>query len=379
MSQRDGEDGRRLRVAVVAKSVIPTGGMECYAFETIRFLLKRGHEVDVLARRFDGNALPGVRWIRLPDRCGWSSVASAAELALASARILAARSYDVVHSHERTAGQDLLTFHCFTYRGSLARYGRLRRIDQTFLSPRSWIYLGLERRQALSPMVAAVSEAVRADLLAQYPGSKVTVIPPGVDLARFSPERRLVLRDEARRAFGYTSEDLVLLFVGSEFRRKGLDRIFPLLHGNLRLLVAGQGDQRERHERLAERTGGRVRFAGLVADVMGCYAAADAVLLPSRSEAFGMSILEGMACGLPVAVSANAGIASILTPGRNGFLWDEASAAAMLSGLADPVVRATVGDGARKTAEGFAWERVGQRYEELYLHRAAEKKRLRAA
>ena len=75
----------------------------------------------------------------------------------------------------------------------------------------------------------------------------------------------------------------------------------------------------------AHHCGQRVSMEGITDNVINYYALADVVVLPSRSEAFGMSILEGMACGLPVIVSHNSGIADLIRHGENGFLIKKAS------------------------------------------------------
>jgi glycosyltransferase involved in cell wall biosynthesis len=162
----------------------------------------------------------------------------------------------------------------------------------------------------------------------------------------------------------------VVLFVGGEFRRKGLDRLIPAIGPNMKLIVVGRGEHLDHYRRLAAACGleGRIEFAGHCADdVRRYYAQADVVVLPSVSEAFGMSILEGMACGLPVVASPAAGVASLIAEGRNGFLAGEVDALrAALASLQDPAVRNRMGEKARRTAESYSWDRIASDYEEVY-------------
>ncbi len=366
-----------LRIAVLVKSFTLTGGMERYVVETCRRLAARGHRLDIYAREADPEILGDMGFYRVPARFSFSSVLRAVSFAKETAKMLQGQGYDIVHSHEKGCGQDIETIHCFSYQEGLEKYSLLRRIDQKYLSLRSVLYLWLERRQMKTPWLIAVSGAISDDIRRQYGRSaKVVVISPGVDLEVFGPESIAAKRDAARQAEGFRPDDLVVLFVGSEFRRKGLDRLIRAMAPGMRLLVVGRGDDLAYHKGLASQCGlgEQVRFAGLASEVASYYAAADVVVLPSRSEAFGMSILEGMACGLPVIVSANSGVASLIRHGENGYLLhDGAELSALLKQLQSREERRRMGLAARATAEDHSWDRVADAHEALYRRVAAWK------
>jgi UDP-glucose:(heptosyl)LPS alpha-1,3-glucosyltransferase len=359
-----------LRIAVLVKSFTLTGGMERYVVETCRLLAARGHRLDIYAQEADPELLGDMRFCRVPARFTFSSVLSTVFFAKETAKMLQAQRYDLVHSHEKGCLQDIETIHCFSYKEGMEKYSLLRRIDQKYLNLRSALYLRLERKQMQTPWLVAVSGAIADDIQKQYGRSaNVAVIPPGVDLEVFQPENIAAKREEAREAEGFPADQLVVLFVGSEFRRKGLDRLIRAIGPGMLLLVIGRGDNLSYHRRLVLQCGleAQVRFVGLSREVFPYYAAADVVVLPSRSEAFGMSILEGMACGLPVIVSANSGVASLIRHGENGFLLhDPAEIPALLRQLLSQEERRRLGLGARALAENHSWDRVADAHEQLY-------------
>jgi UDP-glucose:(heptosyl)LPS alpha-1,3-glucosyltransferase len=169
---------------------------------------------------------------------------------------------------------------------------------------------------------------------------------------------------------------MVILFIGSEFRRKGLDILIPAIGPGMRLLVVGSGERHSHYINLANKHGltKKIHFTGHTENVRRYFAAADVVVLPSFSEAFGMSILEGMACGHPVVTSSNAGVSSLVINSVNGFvLNDPSELSGILRRLSDPAERKRVGDRARATAEEHGWETAADEYEKLYFQLAQSK------
>lgn len=364
-----------MKIAVLAKSFILAGGAERYAVELTRRLMKKGHEIDLYARYVDERLIDGIRHVRVPDRCTFSSAGNSLSFARETARLLEGKKYDVIHSHERGYLQDVLTLHTFSYRSALRKYSLLRRMDMTYLSYRSWIYLWIEKRQMTTSRLVAVSDLIREEVRENYNRAEgVHVIPPGVDPDQFRPAWIAEHREPLRVEMGIGHDEMVVLFVGSEFRRKGLDLLIPAIGPGMRLVVVGQGERLEHYGKMAAKhgIGDRIHFTGLVqSDVRRFYAIADIVALPSLSDAFGMSVLEGMACGIPVVTSPCAGVSSLIYPGKNGFVAaDSVELASALTRLQDPSLRRFLGAAARKTAEDHSWDRVADTYESLFYDMA---------
>jgi len=220
------------------------------------------------------------------------------------------------------------------------------------------------------PQVIAQSSYMREQILGSYriPPEHVTVVHNSVDVDEFTPARRVALRDEMRARWGVPPEALCLLFVGHNFRLKGLWQLLRVLPQvgplgqPLHLLVAGRGTnegQRREAQRLVRALGleRQVSFAGDVQPPLHAFAAADALLHLSWHDSFGFVTLEAMATGLPVVTTRYVGAAELIVPGESGLIVDPARDGEIVEAvrqLADDAWRARVGaaaavEGARHT------------------------------
>lgn len=174
------------------------------------------------------------------------------------------------------------------------------------------------------------------DLAALYGADRdrIAVVAPGIDLSTFFP----MPKEDARRKIGFPGQRL-LLFVGRLERLKGVETILRALpmaidrrHHDVKLLVLGEDSrdaeqsEKDRLRSLAVELGvaGSVEFLGSVAhhELPYFYAAAEACLMPSYSESFGLVGLEAQACGCAVIASNVAGLASVVREGVTGYLVD---------------------------------------------------------
>ena len=176
--------------------------------------------------------------------------------------------------------------------------------------------------------LVAVSNLVADHLKRYFDRRDVTVIPNAADTLRFTPDARFAKRSPTRQSFGYSEDDFVLLLIGNDWKKKGLDfllRAFAFLcELPLRLLVVGSDDPCLYQGQLADIVcRDRVRFEAPSPDVLSFYAAADAYVAPSLEDAFGLPILEAMACGLPVVASIYAGASEYVRDGETGLLLSD--------------------------------------------------------
>ena len=248
-------------------------------------------------------------------------------------------------------------------------------------------------REAVESSIIGCSDAIfvscreERDLFRSLYGNSpgtVDVITPGVDRAYFSPGSR----SGARSALSLGSQP-VLLFVGRIQPLKGLDvaveTLAALGRSDATLLVVGGASGTEgatelaRVNALAESLGvsGQIRFVEpqphhLLATY---YRAADVVLVPSRSESFGLVALEASACGTPVVATAVGGLLSLVEDGVNGYLVPERDghlfAKRVAQILADAQLARAMGVSAVRRSAAYSWRGAAVRMRRVVAEFAA--------
>jgi glycosyltransferase involved in cell wall biosynthesis len=205
------------------------------------------------------------------------------------------------------------------------------------------------------------------------PGS-VAVVPHGVDSEAFHPNNRAARRPNARRGLQLKADEVLLLFVGNDLAKKGADlalSALALLPPNVRLAIAGQVPGAE-VRMVAERKGvsDRVSVLTHTDDLLTYYAAADVLVAPSREDSFHLPALEAMACGIPVVVSARAGVAELVTPDRDAIVLQDPShvdtiVSAIERIIGDPQFAQELASNGRALAERCTWDVNARRTADL--------------
>jgi len=395
--------GRRPRVAVICFHTSPTaalghsanGGLNVYVREVCRQFSARGVATDVFTRIASGagpvveNLAPLSRVIYLPagpaDLDKYELAGYVEDFAGAVARFALDDDlrYDLLYSHYWLSGAVACTLRGRWHLPWAHTAHTLAVVKNRCLAPgdvpEPALREQLEGEIARSADLLVVStEAEGEELRRAYAvrRDRIQVAPPGVDLDAFGSVKRFTERTARPADDGRT-----VLFVGRLERLKGADvalRAFATAaagHPDVRFLVLG-GDsrtggesERQRLAELARELGieARVSFLGSIPqrELPGYYLAADALLMPSYSESFGLVGLEAQACGCPVIAADVAGLASVVRDGATGFLvagHDPADYADRLRRLLDdPALARELGRRGRQLAQGFSWERTGDR------------------
>jgi UDP-glucose:(heptosyl)LPS alpha-1,3-glucosyltransferase len=377
-----------MRIGMAYTGYGPYGGVERASAETARWLATFGHEVHFHSAVYPDEGDANVRLHRVPT-VGPFNATRMISFAIRATGALSRGGYDITHGHGNVIGCDILTAHSCHREGMR----RARQFRKTSVGPgRNFgvadrVRLFVERQNYGNRRfrrVIAVSSLVKRELMNCYGlrDNDITVIPNGVNTEEFNLRRREQYRPSMRAAAGVRGDDVVILFAGNEFSRKGLDSIIRSLrffrkHSAL-LFVCG-ADGSGPYRSLAQRLGveSQVRFLGHCDQMQKYYAAADLFVLPTLHEAFGLVITEAMGCGLPVVVSKHAGAAEdIIQDGRDGFLLTNPSdegelVRAMRLLIENPDLRQQIGVQAHERTVVLSWESITRRVENVYdvVHR----------
>jgi D-inositol-3-phosphate glycosyltransferase len=387
--------------------------MNVYVRELSRELGRAGVLVDVFTRRLDPTEPPietlgnHARLIRvqagpiapLPASERLPRVEEFARHVKHAAWRIGSR-YDLIHSHYWLSGAAGLGLARAWDVPHITMFHTVERLKYERLGAVAALTPFEEHRADCEGLIATTADCVTAasahereqlQYLYGLPSTRLCVIPCGVDLRLFTPgtpdDRRA-----ARAALGLAPGP-VLLAVGRLDPIKGADLLLESL-ARMRtpatlVLVGGDPRGDPELERLRARAAalglsGRVRLPGAVPqeELPRYYQAADALVVASRYESFGLVAVEALACGTPVVASKVGGLPSIVRDGENGVLipWrrPEAFAEQLDALLADCPRLHRLRAAARPSVERFDWRQVGEQVLDLYRELIAERRSLMA-
>ena len=310
-----------MKIAAALFRYFAFGGLQLDTMRFVTEFLKRGHRVTLFVGEVCSPIAeqPGLRVEVVPLRKR-SNHARAAEFAQ-KFHALADGKFDVTLAMNRIPGCDFY----FAADDCIVDEFLLKHSRLTIaLLPRYRTFAGIEERifrPGGRTRIWYIAERQKTAYIRRYgtEPERFFLLPPGI------PEKyRGVRRDAAgtaavRREFGIAPDEFLLIFVGSDFRRKGLDRAVRLLaalpeaeRARTRLLAVGAGRPRQILP-LIRKCGltDRVVFTGGRSDTEKLLPAADLALLLSYSESAGGVIAESLACGTPVLCTANCGFSTL--------------------------------------------------------------------
>lgn len=373
-----------------------SGGMNVYVRELVSALAQAGVQADVFTRRWDDaspdvvEVEPGFRVVHV----------EAGPLNLAKEQLpdVVDAFADGVRAQLRSLG-DVDALHANYWLSGVAGHRLKHELDLPLVSTfhtlaRVKAETGdrePERRVRAEAEVIACSDAIlascvaEADQLERLYGadpSRIELVAPGVDHAFFSPGDRV----GARAALQHLDlgNGPVLLFVGRIQPLKGLDVAVRALAAfgrrDARLVVVGGASgadgaaEVDRIDKLVAELGvaDQLRSVEPVPHhlLSTYYRAADVVLVPSRSESFGLVALEAAACGTPVVAAAVGGLRTLVEHGRTGFLVEGRDPVVFASYteqvLGSPALAAEVSRQAAQRARGYTWSTAAGRLRRIY-------------
>lgn len=399
-------DIRPRRIAVVSLHTSPldqpgtgdAGGLNVYVLETSRRLAAAGVDVEIFTRAVSSSLPPtieiepgvSVTHLRAGPFEELPKEDLPAQMCAFSAGLLRAEAgrpagwFDLIHSHYWLSGQvgwlaserwDVPLVHSMH---TMAKVKNAELAVGDRPEPQVRVIGEEQVVDSASRLIANTGDEARQliDLYSASPQA-IDVVHPGVDLATFSPGDRAAARAE----LGLRPDAHVLLFVGRIQPLKAPDVLLravarmvqedPSRRRDLVVAVCGgpSGSGREQPTALADLAATLgisdiVRFEPPTdrARLAQWYRAADATVVPSYSESFGLVAIESQACGTPVVAASVGGLRTAVADGRSGLLvatHDPADWARALERMSTRE-RALLASGARGHAEGFSWDATAQ-------------------
>jgi UDP-glucose:(heptosyl)LPS alpha-1,3-glucosyltransferase len=362
-----------MKIALVIDHLDPRrGGAEQWTFQHAQGLIDRGHEVHVVAQNVGG---PAAALELTAHRLG--SIRSVLARAAAAEKRLRDLKCDMVHDIGMGWHSNVLQ----SEDGSrLAQWEQKLKVLPPWqrpwkralinMLPRYRDFRALMQRQFGDPerIVVAVSKMCAHDYqrFHDVPEQRIRLVYHGTDNKRFSPEHRNRYREEMRDRLHLCDDEVALLFVGHDYRRKGLATAIRAMQrlaaegAPVRLLVVG-GKRRDSLVRLRSRKRNvrqnpedLVTFIGAIDDPVPYYAAADVFVLPTFYDPCSLSVSEAAASGLPSVTTSFNGAAELLSEGIDGSIIndpaDDMELASSLRPMIDPAIRLRLGVAARKLA-----------------------------
>lgn len=374
---------KRLRIAVLNRIFKPTGGgAERYSIALVEQLAAR-HDIHVFAQQID-HQWPGVTYHPIPwpfDKPRWINQLWFALATWWQTR----RGFDVVHSHENTWHGQVQTVHVVPVKHSLLEGRTGWRLGLRWLkivtSPRLLAYLCLEHlryKPRADRCVVLASDSLKPVMTTTFPASvrSLQVVTPGVSSVPggVAADQKVA----ARLRLGLPAQGHCILFVGNDYRKKGLETLLaalPQLPADCFVAVVGNAAQIAGFQHAADAGGmrGRVFFLGALRTVDDAYRAADCLAHPTLEDTFAMVVLEAMAHGLPVVVSSAqyCGISGLLAHETNALIVNQPRDATELAQalqrlLTDVVLANKLSGNGLRFAQLHLWSEQAHRQETIY-------------
>jgi len=290
----------------------------------------RGHEITIYTQHWQGEKPADIPVIELPVPAFTNHGRSSAFVARFREAIDALPA-SVVVGFNKMPGLDLYYAAdvCFAQKAFAERNFFYR------LTPRCRQYLALEKA-VFEPDSKTEVLMISSDQIGFFqryyntPSARLHLLPPGIRRERVLPPDYARQRPQWRAQYQLDENALVVMFVGSDYGRKGLDRalrglavLSEPLRQRVQLWIAGQDNEKPflnliRTLNIAQ----QVRFLGARDDVAQLLWSADALIHPAYSENTGTVLLEGMVAGLPVIASRACGYSHYVAEQNMGCVLD---------------------------------------------------------
>jgi len=383
----------KMKVCMLAWEFPPriVGGIARHCLGLAKALVRQNHEAHVVTLDFPGTPtfedVEGVKVHRVrielghPNFITWTFIFNHfLEKQIATLDTIV--GFDVVHIHDwLTAPAGIASKHYLNTPLVATVHSTELGRAQGLRSPDSYMIDGLEWWMTFeASRVILCSRSMTSEVCGHFrlPAEKTKVIPNAIDSSRYA---RNIDRNSVRRRYGIGPNEKMVLFIGRLVPQKGVEYLIKAVpkiahrQWGAKFIIAGDGWSKSYLEELSASLGysDRIRFLGFVSDseLVELTMSADALVVPSVYEPFGIVALEGMAAGVPVVAASVGGLAEIVEHDRTGVLVYPENLESIAWGvnkvLSDSGYTDWITTNAKKKVQDvYSWETVAKRTSEVY-------------
>jgi len=318
-----------MQLAFLLYKYFPYGGMQRDFRRFVEETQRRGHQCRIYYISWQGDSIPDAQLRHVPVKSPTNHRRNEKYFDWVQ-RDLAQDPVDGVIGFNKMPGLDVYyaADSCYLDK-ALHERGRLYRRSGRFRHFAAYEKAVFD--PGSSTEILLISETEKAKFVHHYqtPEARLHMLPPGISRDRCAGDDAQQRRRTAREKLGVEVGEHVLLFVGSGFIKKGLDRAIRALaharaeqpHQAMRLLVVGQ-DRERRFHWLAKKLEVRqqVQFLGGRDDIPELLLGADTLIHPALDEAAGIVLLEALVAGLPVITTDVCGYAHHIAAAKAGMV-----------------------------------------------------------
>lgn len=374
-----------MKIALVHKKYIYQGGTERDFVDLSYFLAKKGHQVHVYTSLIDEKLIAPK--IKYHEVAGWGKHLGIDKFIFANSSFkeIKKNKFDIIQTFSRLGYGDVIRIgggcHDIYLKHLINNidnnlYKNFKKFKHKFsINDNLTRYYEKKDFKTNYSKIIAISKRIKNELKNKYNISekKIEVNYNGVDINKFNPKNKKNYRHEIIKKHNLNNNKLNLLFLGSGFKRKGLDYIFESIKelDNINLLIVGKGDiSKYRLKAKKLNIYSKVVFVGPVDDVEKYYAASDLFIFPTIYEPFGKVITEAMASGLPVITTKIAGAAELIENYKDGFVInnpnDISSMREYINLMRDKNYKEKISKAARKKAEKYSLKKYLNKFLDIY-------------
>jgi UDP-glucose:(heptosyl)LPS alpha-1,3-glucosyltransferase len=318
-----------MRLGFVLTSYFPYGGLQRDCLKTAKVCAERGHQVTIFTRNWEGQQPENIS-VELMGKKGLTNLALNRHFSKQLKKTLPRRNLDGIIGFSRImVPMDL-------YYGADPCYiAKVKRLKGKWFqwTARYWHFKTLEKfifnpGQKTQILLLTPHEIA---LYQEYYGTESNrfhVLPPGIQKHEYSQQKQENVKARIFTRMGWSKQDQLLLFIGSNFRLKGLDRalrgvasLSKEVRKHIRFIVIGR-DNPQRFIALAKELGiaQSVYFLGGRMDATDFFLAADLLMHPAHSESAGIVLLEALSFGTAVLTTDTCGYAFHIEKAKAGYV-----------------------------------------------------------